>query len=921
MPILKFHFSLLFLLLILTNISYAKNIDELYEEAQSSFNNKDYGESIVLLKEVMFKNPKHLSGRVLLGRSFLLSRQFKSAENQFRQALIDGADKSNILIPLGQSLLFQGEFEVLLELIKLDLNSTNNVEVLSLRGRAYFELHRYSLARDSYNTAIRIAPDKLAGYIGHAIIELELGSVSKAEEWLDKALIRDNENSEVLELKGDVLFRQNNLTAAKEYLKQSLSIKSNSIRARLLLAEIYIAEADLDKALEHINFVLVLEPDYPNVNLLYAFILIKQGKKIDAQKVSKNISSYLSVIDEKDLNKSPSIRFILGTSLYIQESWENAYGHLNFYAKQYPGHEQSHLMVAELDIRFERYDTALKVLEHYSGESKSVEYYLLNLAVLVNNSDHLTALTTVEQALKNYPDEIKFLEYKVKLLIATDRLPEAIVLLDKLYLQDKASEELALLLGQLHLNAAELTQASSVVNKLLENKPNNPTYLSLSAGIDSKMGQHVSAENKLNKAIKLYPNMLQLYINLHYVYLHQGKINLAAKALNKANEKSPKDPFIISKLAALAEQVHNLDLANKWRLALYDIEPKDLDNLISLSDNLIKLKQSKVALDMLLPLRVYNRLNVKYLSRLAASYVSLTMCEEAESVLGILHGLSFENPEKLATLAKMYMECGRYERAHRSLEDAEKLTTNNIKVQLARAHWLIEVKQAKLALKTLQPLVDKSNRKALELQMIAYDTIGNHNDAIKTARQLYNIYPLPLYAHRLFLLLKKSSKVEEGLLVLEDYLQKHDNINIRRVIAFESLQQGYIAQAEKFYTVLAQDNQEPNAYRQLAIIKDRQGVISEALALAKNASELDSNSPAIAATYGWLLVRSGQAKQGLSYLRFASDRDSKQPTLMFRLAETLLILKKPQQAKILFEQAVAYDFPDKENALKRLKEL
>ncbi len=42
---------------------------------------------------------------------------------------------------------------------------------------------------------------------------------------------------------------------------------------------------------------------------------------------------------------------------------------------------------------------------------------------------------------------------------------------------------------------------------------------------------------------------------------------------------------------------------------------------------------------------------------------------------------------------------------------------------------------------------------------------------------------------------------------------------------------------------------------------------------------------------------------------------------MFRLAETLLILKQQQQAKILFEQAITFDFPEKEKALARLKTL
>lgn len=921
MPILKFYSSLIFIVIISINTSYAKDINELYEEALTSFNSKEYGKSIVLLKEAMFQDPKHLSGRILLGRSFLLSRQFKSAENQFRQALIDGADRRQILIPLGQSLLFQGEFETLLDTITIEPNSTYEVDILSIRGRAYFELNRYTLAKDSYDNAIRIAPDKPIGYVGNAIVEMKLGNITQGENWIDKALALDANNAEALQLKGDVLFRHGNLQEAKQSLQQSLAINESSFRARLLLAEIYIAEDELDEALAHIKYVLELEPNYPNVNLLYAFVLIKLGQEDDAQKVSKNLSSYLSKIDDNDLNKSPSLRFILGTSLFIQESWENAYGHLNYYAQKYPGHEQSHIMVAELDIRFERYNAALKTLNHYSGESKSIKFWLLNLIGLVKQLDHFTALATVEEALEYHPDEIQLLEYKVKLLIANDKLPEAIELLDSLYQQNRASEELALLLGQLQLSVDELEQAQNVVNKLLAAQPNNSVYLSLSAGIDTKLARLDNAQEKLVKAIKLTPNMLQLYINLHYVYLQQGKVALASQVLNQAYQKRPNDPFIIAKLAELAEKVHNLEAANKWREALYKVTPQNLDNLISLADNLIKLEKGQIALDLLLPLRVYNRLNIKYLSRLSASYVSLKKCDEAEKVLDILHGLSFESVEQLAVIAQMYMKCGRYESAHKSLEVAEKLKIKNSKVQLARAQWLIEVKQAKLALKTLQPLVQKANKKALELQIIAFESMNYMKDAIKTARQLYAKYPAPINAHRLFLLLKKYNKVEEGFIILEAYLQKNDNIDLRRALAFEYLQQGNETQAEKSFTILAQKYQRATAYRQLALIKSKQGSLSEALELAQSAHKIDANSPAIAATYGWLLVKSGKAAEGLPHLRFANARDSRQPTLMFRLAETLLILKQPQQAKVLYEKAITYDFPDKEKAVERLKTL
>lgn len=920
MASLKMILHFVITVVITVNIAYAKNIDQLYEEALTAFHQEEYGKSIVLLKETMFQNPKHLSSRILLGRAFLLSRKFKDAESQFKQAITDGADKSQIVIPLGQSLLYQGEFDELLEIVKLDEKySVNQTEILALRGRAYLELNQFELARESYDSAIHFAPLEPIGYLGNAILELKLGNVTQGDIGLNKVLELDRQNAEALQLKGDVLFKKGNLPLAQQYLEQSLAINKSSLRARLLLAEIYIVESEPEKALKHVSYVLELSPNYPNANLLYAFVLVKLNKKNDAVQVTKNLSTYLSKIDEGDLNKYPSMRLILGMSLYIQESWENAYGHLNFYAQKYPGHEQSHLMVAELDMRFNRYNAALEILQHYNGESKSIEFWLLNLGGLVNLKEHFSAIIKVEQALEIFPKDIRLLEYKVKLLLATNNLPAALTLLEQLYKQGSASDKLTFLLGQLQLDALQLTQANAVVSTLLEKETNNPVYLSLSAGVDLRSGRSEQAEAKLKKAISLAPKMLQLYLNLHYVYLQQGKINLAAESLNQAYRMAPRSTFVIAKLAALAEYVQNWAVAVDWRQKLYQLNSNDLDNIFGLSDNLIKLGQGKASLDLLLPQRMDNRLNVLLLSKLAATYVSLEQCDSALPVLGVWRGLSLDNEEQLASVAKMYVQCGRFELAHKSLAKAETLNPKSKKVQLVRAQWLINIKQGRLALKLLKPLANDGRMQALILQIMAYEQLNLHKSAIQTGRKLYKMYPNPLYAYRLFELLKNNNLTEEGVGVLITHLEQYKNYNIRRTLALEYLHTGHIAEAEQHFLVLAEKYQDARAFRQLAII-NRQNK-NKALLYAAKALELDSASPAVAATYGWLLVQNKQPQEGLPHLRFALARDSKQPTLLYRLAETLLMLNQQKQAKELLEQAVQYDFPDKELAVTRLKSL
>ncbi|MEY8216067.1 MAG: tetratricopeptide repeat protein, partial [Colwellia sp.] len=689
---------------------------------------------------------------------------------------------------------------------------------------------------------------------------------------------------------------------------------------RLLLAEIYMMESDLDKALEHIAFVLELAPNAPNVNLLYAFALLKQNKKVDALKISKNVSSYLSKIEEGDLNKHPSIRLILGTSLYLQESWESAYSHLNFYAQKYPGHEQSHLMVAELDMRFERYGAALKVLEHYSGEATSIEYWLFKVGALAKLKEYFSALIQVDQALDLFINDPRLLEYKVKLLIATNNLPDALSLLEQLHQQGNASEPLTFLLGQLQLDAAQLTSAETIVNELLEKEANNPIYLSLSAGVDLQSGRLDSAESKLKKAMKLSPKMLQLPINLHYVYLRQGKIGLAVNMLNEAYKNNPSSTFLIKKLALLAERVHNYSIAIDWRQKLVKISPDDIQNIILLSDNLIKLNRSQEAVDLLLPERINNRLNVQYLFKLSSAYISLKQCNKAGSVLDILRGLSLGNEIQLASIAQRYMQCGFNESAHKSLASAERLDQTKTQVQLARAQWFLNINQAKLALKLMKPAVDKGDMTALTLQINAYKKLNSHDTVITLSKELYKKYPYPVHAYRLFETLKNNGKLAEATDLLEKYLQQHENKNIRRTLAINYISSGNTVKAESHFLVLAEQFKDAMAYRQLAILASKNN-IEQALILARKSYEIDHSSSAIAATYGWLLVQNGKPKAGLSHLRFAHARNSRQPTLIYRLAETLIQLNQYEQAKSLLKQAIKYDFPDKDKAVISLKSL
>ncbi|MGH8596221.1 MAG: tetratricopeptide repeat protein, partial [Gammaproteobacteria bacterium] len=82
-----------------------------------------------------------------------------------------------------------------------------------------------------------------------------------------------------------------------------------------------------------------------------------------------------------------------------------------------------------------------------------------------------------------------------------------------------------------------------------------------------------------------------------------------------------------------------------------------------------------------------------------------------------------------------------------------------------------------------------------------------------------------------------------------------------------------------------------------------------ALQVARDAHAQRPTDPLINDTLGWILVRAGQAEEGLRYLREAQARASTQREIQFHLAAALEILGRRDEARRELEEALATNQP------------
>jgi Flp pilus assembly protein TadD len=123
---------------------------------------------------------------------------------------------------------------------------------------------------------------------------------------------------------------------------------------------------------------------------------------------------------------------------------------------------------------------------------------------------------------------------------------------------------------------------------------------------------------------------------------------------------------------------------------------------------------------------------------------------------------------------------------------------------------------------------------------------------------------------------------------LRDWLVVHPDDAIVRSELAESLAQGGDLQAAAriYEEGLARKPKDPTLLNNLAVVYDRMGD-PRALSLAEQAYNAASQSPAVADTYGWLLVRKGDTGKGLDLLKQAAAGLPREAEVLYHHAYAL----------------------------------
>ena len=241
------------------------------------------------------------------------------------------------------------------------------------------------------------------------------------------------------------------------------------------------------------------------------------------------------------------------------------------------------------------------------------------------------------------------------------------------------------------------------------------------------------------------------------------------------------------------------------------------------------------------------------------------------------------------------------------LDETARIAPNNPEALVYKTAYLLKLKRNKEALE-LANKIDAQFPKLVLGKLLKGDIYlaeKNLDKATDMYQQAYKIEPNDRVLFTLADLMNAQNKTPEAIKLLNDALEKNKkNIAIHFKLASIYQQQNDIKQAETHYNaMLAEQADNVLALNNLAFPYSQQND-PRALELAKKAYDKAPESAAILDTYGDILVKQGQPKEGLPILEKAAGLAPQANDIQFHLAEAYSVNNNNQKAIEILERVV-----------------
>lgn len=880
--------------------------DQVVARMEKNYQAANYRAAVVDLKNLVRDEPNQMSWRLKLAESLLHTRDFEGAVGNFSKARELGAPRSAYVPSLVEALIATGRFQPALdELAGAGPEAAGDPKLTQLRGAALQALHRYPEAREAWTQALAKTPQDPAAHVGLSNALMALGDPAAAKVELDEAnKIAAGDYAVHMSL-GRWYGAARQLDPARDEFTRALQLadtladpRPGKAAALALLGEVDCLLGDFNSAQQRLHDLERIAPSQEATLLLKARIAIQQNHAEEARAALEQL-----------LSRNPNserAKVLMGVVTFADGKLEQAAMYLSAAVQQAPDDLEARKLLAQVQLKQNRPEDALKTA---SEPTVAVDADLLSLAGRASllEGDLPGAVTYFEREQQTAPqDKARALEVATAYLVA-NRNADALRLLKDLQVPDSLANRREMLLLAVLMRSGQKNDLRSEAQSYARAHSKDGDALQVSARGLLAIQDVADARELLKQATALDTRAPRPWLALGLLEWSQNDHAAADTAFSHALQLDPHNLGALLAKAQVALATRDLDAATGYLEKARAATPGALSPRVGLARLYLYRSQLDLASAVIAEGHTIapEDPNVRMLEGLLA----LATGKAAEAVT-TLESLAHQFPQSAAlqaSLANAYMHAGRPADARAASAEALRLNPNDwpahvlqIDVALAQndQHDAEQMLTALKASKAPRPLVlsaegDVDSRK------------GAFNDALRAYTDANSAAPSADLALKLAVT-RRALRDHDPEEPLRTWLRQSPNDVRARLVLAQNLQQdSKTAEAVKEYeTVLDQAPSQLVALNNLSWLKLQAGDKQGGLTLAQRAYAVNSNLPAIADTYGWALVQTGDFQHAVPTLRNANHASPQDNEIRYHLGVALLKSGATEEARQVLQGVV-----------------
>lgn len=774
--------------------------------------------SVIELKNALQKNPENRDARLLLGQLYVETGNGASAEKELLRARDLGAGRSDWLVPLARSYLFQGQNQKVLDLaVERGDPPGPQATLLALQGLAGLALGQPDAARTSLTRALELEADNPDALLGMSQLALVNRNFSEADDFANRASERDPRDVRPWFVKVRLHRLQNDDPAALKALQHILELQPNDAEALLGRAEILIAQGKQDEALADVETVRKRQPNLPAANYLRGNILFQKKDLAGAN------DALLQVV--RVAPNHPGSQFLLGSINYEQGNLKQADQYLAGFVNSQPGYLPARLLLAATQLKLDQPRQAIDVLTPALAQAPNDAQLLALLgSAYLQDRNYAKGSEYLQKAAQIAPDAANIRTQLALSQLAQGKADEAVRELQGLVELGQEVLQADLLLVQAYIQQKEYDKAIAAADELVKKKPDDPVARNLLGSAWLAKGEDDKARDEFERALRRDPNFSTPALNLALLDLRAGNREAARTRYEDIVKKEPGNLNALLRLAGLAGQAGRNDQALRWLEQAWDKNPTSLPAGLALIERYQAAGLNLKALNVARGLEAANANHPAAERALGLAFLADGQPAEALKAFRKLATLQPQSPEPWHLIALTQARTQDFKGAAESIDKALAIQGNYLPSLAARVELQAQQQKFKEAL---------AGAKALQTQFpnlsIGYRLEGNlylqqkdFAKALTAYRAAYAKTPDSQTA----LLLAGAQQVtgdgEGALKTLRDWLAAHpDDAQVRTRLAMELQRLGRREEAIAEYERLAQRDAGEGSGADAAVTLDR----------------------------------------------------------------------------------------------------